>query len=71
MPIVKLNLDFKIGQTVFLKTDTEQFERLVTGYFVAQQAITYTLACGEITTDHYAFEMSADKNVLIGLGIEE
>ena len=71
MPIVKLNIDFKIGQTVFLKTDTEQFERLVTGYMVEQKSITYSLACGEITTDHYSFEITSDKNIMIGLGLEK
>jgi len=41
-----IDTKFKIGDSVFLITDTEQKKRMVTGYCIRSQSITYLLSCG-------------------------
>lgn len=56
---------FEIGQSVFLKTDTDQKERLVYSYVVYGTHIIYRLACGSEGSDHYDFEISEEKKILV------
>ncbi len=56
-----------IGQTVYLRTDAEQRERIVTGINIRQTGINYALS---FTTDeswHYDFEISNEKDILKAL----
>lgn len=70
MPVIKLNVEFKIGDTVYLKTDPEQYERLVIAYIVENKDISYQLACGEDQSIHSDYEISAEKDELKRLGVE-
>lgn len=56
---------YNIGDTVYLKTDTEQRQRLVTGITVRITGTTYGLSSVAQESWHYDFEMSTTKNVLI------
>ena len=58
---------FEIGQTVYLKTDTEQLPRIVYKFIVYQNSILYALTQGVTETEHYDFEMAEEKNELIKL----
>lgn len=51
----------KIEDTVFLKTDIEQLERIITGYTVRKVGIVYELTCGVATSWHYDFEFTPEK----------
>jgi hypothetical protein len=55
---------FNIGEEVYLKTDSEQLPRLVTGFVVRQNSISYNLSCGSIETWNYDFEITVEKDVL-------
>ncbi len=59
-----VNNKFKIGQSVYLKTDPEQFERIVFGIYVQQSGLIYELACGEKTSKHFDFEITSEINEL-------
>lgn len=61
-----INIDnkFDIGQTVYLKTDTEQIKRMVTGFTVTKNDLIYEVSCGTIVSKHYDYEMSEEVNVL-------
>ena len=59
-----IDTKFKIGDSVYLKTDTDQQKRLVTGYYVRMNSITYLLSCGIVESTHYDFEMTIDIDVL-------
>ena len=61
---------FKIGQIVYLKTDPEQEMRIVTGYIVRETSILYYVSHGVNESEHYHFELSENKDVLLSLGIE-
>jgi hypothetical protein len=55
---------FKIGDEVYLKTDTDQNCRLVTGINIRATSISYDLSCGVVESPHYDFEITAEKDVL-------
>lgn len=60
-----LDLEFNIGNSVYLKTDEDQKRRIITGLYVTQNEIIYYLNCGTEETKHYAFELSTEKNYQI------
>lgn len=53
---------FEMGQIVFLVTDTEQVERMVTGYHVRPDQVLYYLSLGPSETLHYKIEITTEKN---------
>jgi len=55
---------YNIGDIVFLKTDNDQCERIVTALFITKGEIQYQLSYGSETQYHYDFEISKNKNVL-------
>jgi len=56
---------FNIGETAYLKTDTEQKERIVTAFQVLPSLILYRLSCGEGDGWFYDIEISTEKNILV------
>lgn len=56
---------FELGQIVYLKTDTDQRERIVTGFCIRQMGQSYELMQGNIGSWHYDFEIATEKNVLM------
>lgn len=65
--MITVDNKFDIGQTVFLKTDPDQKERVVFALEVTQGDTLYKLASGTEISTHYHFEILAEKNVLAGL----
>jgi hypothetical protein len=57
-------LHFDIGDSVYLKTDPEQAERLVTGISVRQNGITYAISHLTTETWHYDFEISKERDII-------
>ena len=55
---------FNIGDEVYLKTDTDQNCRFVTGLSISATSIIYDLSCGVDESAHYDFEMTIEKDVL-------
>lgn len=55
---------FNIGDKVYLKTDTDQNCRIITGFSVRLGSITYGLSCGDSESWHYDFEIDVEKDVL-------
>lgn len=59
---------FSIGQTAYLKTDTDQKCRLVTAITLrAQGWLVYELSCGTGSSWHNEIEISETKDNLIGV----
>lgn len=56
-----IDSEFNLNQTVYLKTDEDQSPRLITGITLRQFGIVYELSCGVMSTWHYPFEISEDK----------
>ena len=50
-----------IGDIVYLRTDPEQYPRLITSFVVEPSGmLLYKLALGDRKSDHYEFEMIKD-----------
>mgnify|MGYP003146413198 CR=1 FL=1 len=69
-----INFDFKLGEVVYLKTDIEQFKRIVTeiaigGNSMSDSVIIYELSLEESTSKHYGTEITKNKDAIIALGI--
>jgi len=56
---------FNITDKVYLKTDPDQLERIVTRLMVSPSNVSYELTSGTNTSWHYDFEITEDVNVLI------
>lgn len=54
-----------MGAIVYLKTDFEQRERIVTGFEVRPNGLLYRLSLGWEETPHYDIEISEEKNHVI------
>lgn len=55
---------FYIGQSVYLTTDREQSERIVTAVIFRQYGECYELACGSASSWHYPFEISEERDII-------
>lgn len=53
--------DYEIGNEVYLKTDPDQNFRIVTGFLIRQNGISYELSCGTESTWHYEYEINKNK----------
>tara|TARA_R110000744_G_scaffold124042_3_gene229478 strand:+ start:2437 stop:2622 length:186 start_codon:yes stop_codon:yes gene_type:complete len=58
---MKIDNEYDIKQKVYLITDVEQLERIVTGINIRETSMTYELSCGTQTTFHIGFEISEQK----------
>lgn len=55
---------FDIGQIVYLVTDKEQNERLLTRITATPNGVTYCLTMGTCESWHYAMEMTSEKDIV-------
>ena len=58
-------INFNIGYYVYLKTDIDQHKRIVTGYTVRFNEVTYLLSLGEDESTHYELEISHEIDILL------
>lgn len=60
---MKIETLFDIGEIVFLITDEEQCERMVTNITIGPNTVTYHLSYGMAVSTHYEIEMSRTKDI--------
>lgn len=61
---MQIHNKYRFGQIVYLSTDIDQEQRMVTGLIVRpNSAIIYFLTAGTMETTHYEIEISETKNV--------
>lgn len=63
MMVIDSKLTF--GQIVYLKTDPEQHERMVTAIIVKKNEILYELSFSDSCTAHHYMEISEKKEIKI------
>lgn len=62
---MKIDIPFEFGDIVYLKTDKEQHERIVSEIRVVPGQTLLLQLCKDSTcSDHYLFEVTKEKNVL-------
>lgn len=57
-----MEVKFKMGQIVFLITDPEQNERIITGWIVRPNQIIYYVTFCTNESTHYEIEIGTEKN---------
>lgn len=61
-------LDFELGDIVYLKTDPEQLERIITAFCLYPgNGVTYRLSFDTEDAWHYAIEISTEKDIVKSL----
>lgn len=62
---MKITTKYNIEDIVYLVTDCEQLERIITSITICpNNLIMYSLNCGVEQSDHYEFEITAEINNL-------
>lgn len=56
--------EFEIGETVYLKTDTEQHPRIITGINITENGVIFRIMFVTTESWHYGFEMSKDRDII-------
>lgn len=59
-----IDTKYAIGQTVYLKTDPDQAEKIITGINIRQTGLSYELSFGHTSSWHYDFEITEEKDVV-------
>jgi hypothetical protein len=54
---------YDLGDIVYLKTDPDQHKRMIGRVGVDFAGVVYTLCMGDITSIHYAEEISSEKTI--------
>lgn len=55
---------FEIGKPIYLKTDSDQEEHILTGYTVRPGVIIYLTSLYKTESPHYEFELTAEPDPL-------
>lgn len=55
----------EIGDKVYLCTDNDQYERIVTRIIVTPNGLKYQLTVGTYETTHYNIEIATERNILL------
>lgn len=64
--MITIDNKFAMGEIVYLRTDTEQLPRIVTGIQVcADGGMLYKLSQGESVDWHYEVELARDQDILL------
>ena len=62
-------LKYKFGDVVYMRTDLEQSEYLVTGMILRPHGILYLISANGMESTQYDFEISSKRNTLKVLGV--
>jgi len=57
--------EHNIGDIVYLRTDINQYQRIITGITIRTAGVLYSVGCGMDESFHYAFELTTEANVLM------
>lgn len=63
---MKIQTLYDIGDVLYLKTDPDQEARLVTRIIICPKDLhSYELTCGTEACEHYEFEISREKDMVL------
>ena len=57
------SIKYFLGQSVYIRTDMEQYERIITGINIRPTGVVYVLSFAELESYHYDFEISDEPNL--------
>lgn len=64
MNMLVFEVPHKIGDTVYLKSDPNQHERIVIGYYVDATSVMYRLSFIDAVSTNYDCEISIEKRII-------
>ena len=56
--------EFEIGETVYLKTDIEQHQRIVTGINISENSTLFRIMFVTTESWHYGFELTKERDIV-------
>lgn len=62
---MKIETEYSFGDIVYLKTDKDQYQRIVTGILITPIGIRYRVTCAEYEYYCFAIEISKEKDILM------
>lgn len=65
MKKITIGVEYEIGDTVYLKTDTYQVPRIVVQYMYDNDSVLYVLMAETVKSTHYSIEISVEKNIML------
>jgi len=60
-------MEIKIGDIVYLKTDKDQYPRMITGIMQRPSGFLYYLSKSDLETSHYSIEFTSEVNEITKL----
>ena len=63
----KFEAKYTNGDMVYVKTDLDQYERMITGVHFRPHGINYSVSFGDHETAHFEIELSSKKDTNKGL----
>lgn len=67
---IEIEVEFEIGQSVFMRACDDQEEYIVTSYEVSQGVVKYGVSNGKFIYVTFAFELSEKANEFKKLGLK-
>lgn len=61
---MKLESKYDFGDIVYLKTDPDQVERIVTGITYRPLGVLYSISYTTTESSHYDFEITRERDIL-------
>lgn len=65
--MTKSNPKYKIGESVYLTHDPNQFQRQIVAITYYATFFQYILQCGIESSQHFEYEMTNEQNILFNL----
>ena len=66
-----ITLKYEFGDIVYLKTDPDQLERMVTRAIISPNGVLYEVTCGTTASTHYEMEMTEHRDIKKQLNIPQ
>ena len=65
MKELKIKVAYLIGEKCYVKTDPEQYQRLIVGYQILPNSIVYICSFCNTTSNFYEVELSREQDVMM------
>lgn len=59
-----ISIPYEWGDTFYIKTDIDQYERQLVAIKASPFGLIFSLAFGERVSDHYEFELTKEKDTV-------
>jgi len=61
---MRIDIKYDLGECVYLKTDSDQLQRMIIQVCIRPDGILYELNCGSSGSFHYEIEFTKERDIL-------